>query len=491
MTPRIPASPPARQYVGGKLGNASSGLSYPILNPATGQEIGRAPDSTPADVDAAIAAARRAFDETDWSTDLELRVRVPAPAPPGTGRHTASELRALTVAEAGAPVVLTPGRSSTPRRGARRGPPTWPSATSGRPTSAIASRWASRRAARPPRGRRRRRGHHAVELPDPDQPGQGRPRPRRRQHRRAQARADTPWLAAELGRLVAEETDIPPGCSTWSPSSRHAVGGSCCRGPAGRPGLVHRLDRHRPRGHGRGRADLKRVFLELGGKSAVDRARRRRPRRGPCDAAFTGVTHAGQGCALTTRLLVPRSRTTRRSSVAADAGQLPVGDPTDPATICGPLISAAPARPGRGLPPPRRRGGRPSPPAAAVPSGPATAGFCVEPTVIAGVDNRRGWPRRRSSARCSSSRPRRRRRRGPHRQRLALRAVGRGGQRTDRARPGRGRADPHRHDQRQRRRLVRRPTCPSAATSSRGIGREMGVAGFEEYLEIKTVAEPA
>ena len=34
-----------------------------------------APDATAADVDAAIAAARRAFDETDWSTNLELRVR--------------------------------------------------------------------------------------------------------------------------------------------------------------------------------------------------------------------------------------------------------------------------------------------------------------------------------------------------------------------------------------------------------------------------------
>lgn len=42
MTGRIPANPPAQQYIDGKLG----GASYPILNPATGQEIGRAPDST-------------------------------------------------------------------------------------------------------------------------------------------------------------------------------------------------------------------------------------------------------------------------------------------------------------------------------------------------------------------------------------------------------------------------------------------------------------
>ena len=52
-------------------------------------------------------------------------------------------------------------------------------------------------------------------------------------------------------------------------------------------------------------ATLKKVFLELGGKSAaivlddadVDTA--------ALFAAFSMFSHAGQGCALTTRLLVP------------------------------------------------------------------------------------------------------------------------------------------------------------------------------------------
>ena len=48
---------------------------------------------------------------------------------------------------------------------------------------------------------------------------------------------------------------------------------------------------------------------------------------------------------------------------------------------------------------------------------------------------------------------------------------------------------PHRHDRGQRRHATTGPTCPSAATSRAGIGREMGVAGFEEYLETKAVAE--
>ena len=35
------------------------------------------------------------------------------------------------------------------------------------------------------------------------------------------------------------------------------------------------------------------------------------------------------------------------------------------------------------------------------------------------------------------------------------------------------------------------PNVPFGGYRQSGIGREMGVAGFEEYLEIKTIAEPA
>ena len=43
--------PPAQQLVDGKLTGASDGATYPILDPATGQEIGVAPDSSAADVE--------------------------------------------------------------------------------------------------------------------------------------------------------------------------------------------------------------------------------------------------------------------------------------------------------------------------------------------------------------------------------------------------------------------------------------------------------
>ena len=59
------------------------------------------------------------------------------------------------------------------------------------------------------------------------------------------------------------------------------------------------------------------------------------------DAAFTASMHAGQGCAITTRLLVPRARYDEAvEAAAATMGSLSHGDPTDAGTICGPLISA-------------------------------------------------------------------------------------------------------------------------------------------------------
>ena len=49
--------------------------TFPSINPATEEVVGHAPDATVADAEAAVAAARRAFDTTDWSTNTELRIR--------------------------------------------------------------------------------------------------------------------------------------------------------------------------------------------------------------------------------------------------------------------------------------------------------------------------------------------------------------------------------------------------------------------------------
>jgi acyl-CoA reductase-like NAD-dependent aldehyde dehydrogenase len=85
---------------------------------------------------------------------------------------------------------------------------------------------------------------------------------------------------------------------------------------------------------------LKKVFLELGGKSAAIVLDDADFGMAAVFAAFSMVTHAGQGCALTSRLLVPRSHHDEIVElVKTNFGHVRFGDPTDPTTYMGPLIS--------------------------------------------------------------------------------------------------------------------------------------------------------
>ena len=90
----------------------------------------------------------------------------------------------------------------------------------------------------------------------------------------------------------------------------------------------------------KGAATMKRLFLELGGKSATivlddaDFAL-------ACMIGIAPCMHAGQGCAIPTRMLLPRSRYDEGVELLRGMyeGVAP-GDPQDPGTLCGPLISA-------------------------------------------------------------------------------------------------------------------------------------------------------
>ena len=62
-----------RLLIDGRLVTAAR--VFPSINPANGEVIGHAPDAGIDEAAAAIAAARRAFDTTSWSTDVSLRVR--------------------------------------------------------------------------------------------------------------------------------------------------------------------------------------------------------------------------------------------------------------------------------------------------------------------------------------------------------------------------------------------------------------------------------
>ena len=67
-------NPETKLFIDGELTDAASGKTYPNINPATEETMGQVADAGPEDMERAIAAARRAFDETDWSTNHDLRL---------------------------------------------------------------------------------------------------------------------------------------------------------------------------------------------------------------------------------------------------------------------------------------------------------------------------------------------------------------------------------------------------------------------------------
>src|ERR1700757_3877295 len=61
-------------FIDGKMSPGRAG-TFPTVNPATEEVLGVAADADADDMGRAIDAARRAFDETDWPRNTELRVR--------------------------------------------------------------------------------------------------------------------------------------------------------------------------------------------------------------------------------------------------------------------------------------------------------------------------------------------------------------------------------------------------------------------------------
>ena len=70
------AAPPAptQLFIDGKLVDASSGSVYPNIDPATEGILGMVADAGCKDMEAAISAARRSFDHSDWATNHPLRL---------------------------------------------------------------------------------------------------------------------------------------------------------------------------------------------------------------------------------------------------------------------------------------------------------------------------------------------------------------------------------------------------------------------------------
>ncbi len=133
---------------------------------------------------------------------------------------------------------------------------------------------------------------------------------------------------------------------------------------------------------------IKRVHLELGGKSANLILPGADFERAVGDGIEDALRNTGQACGALTRMLVPRERLRDAESLAvARAARYVLGDPLDPATTLGPVSSAAARERIRGhIHAGLQDGARLLCGGAEAPEG-LSRGFFVQPTIFAG-DNR-------------------------------------------------------------------------------------------------------
>ena len=331
----------SRMLIDGKLVEATGGRLYDNVNPATEEIVGQVADATADDMDRAIGAARRAFDETDWSTNLELRTRCMRQLHAALEKHK-EDLRPQVIAEVGTPIMLTYAVQQDS------------SITDMLWDIEVAEKyeWERDLPVHEFFGMKSRRvvikepyGVAGLITPwnFPFMLNLSKLVPALMAGNSAVLKAapDTPWCATYIGRMIAEETDMPAGVLNIVTSRDPALVGDLLTGDD-RVDVISFTGSTAIGKHimARCATSLKRVFLELGGKSAnivLDDA--------PLETVVPGgamvCMHAGQGCAITTRMLLPRSRYDEAVEMLKAAFEgIGYGDPTNPANVMGPLINA-------------------------------------------------------------------------------------------------------------------------------------------------------
>ena len=335
--------------IGGELVDGDDGTS-PIVNPATEEVVGEAPEAS---VDQALDAARAAQEAFPaWSAHPGRRAgracsravadRLDeAPGRPRAADHrrdrchrspSARGCRCRSRSSASSATPATRAARSTSR--CRRQPmPTTPLAPGGA------------------HGRVRRTASRSAwsacispyNFPLTNMAGKIAPGARRRLHRRDEARAAGPARDPRARRDHARGR-LPAGRR----QRRHVVDARARRrahaSRGHRHGVVHRLHRRRPadlRGR-RQHDEAPAARARRQGRRGGPRRRRRRPSRSPRIGSVWAF-HSGQICTAPTRAIVHRSRydeLVERARRGAP-GTLKVGDPLDEDTIVGPVISAA------------------------------------------------------------------------------------------------------------------------------------------------------
>jgi aldehyde dehydrogenase (NAD+) len=367
-------------YIGGRWVAPSEGGQIDVISPSTEQVIGHAPLASTRDVERAVTAAREAFDSGPWPrTPPEVRAEALA-SMASYLTERARPLAELNIDEAGVPITFAHARElgpvavfnyfvsltrAFPFREVRQGAVApalvvrEPAGVIGAvvpfngPIMSAAAKIAPALAA----------GCTIVFKPAPETP-----------------------LDAFVLAEAAEAAGVPPGVVNILPGDA-AVGEAIVTHPG--------IDRVVFTGSTRaGRAisqacagTFKRLTLELGGKAAAVLLS-----DAPVEASIASILpmsyfNSGQACIALSRILAPRARYDEIVEAVVEATRaMTVGDPRDPTTVLGPVISAGHrARIEGMIERARQDGGR----IAFGSSRPSRLerGWYVEPTVFRDVDN--------------------------------------------------------------------------------------------------------
>ncbi|MFE9327508.1 aldehyde dehydrogenase family protein [Nocardia sp. NPDC052278] len=325
-------------YIGGEARLAESGGTYPVIDPSTGEVIGSAADGQPADMERAIGAARTAFDTSVWSRDPELRRRVLLALADGLEK-VKEEFRPTFLQETGIPLgahgnfydvtdrirywadFATSYSYEQEMPSLNRGGVEHQRLVLREPYGVVGviTPWNSPFQLNLMKIAPLLAAGNAIVL---------------------KPAIDTPWSGTIIGRVAASIPDLPPGIVNVVTSGANEVGDVLTGHPAV-DGITFTGSTAVGRHIGaRAAQTMKKVTLELGGKSAnillddIDVA-------ATADAAARWVSlHAGQGCMLITRLIVPRKLQGQVVDAVADVMRsLPDLDVDDPAAFIGPLIN--------------------------------------------------------------------------------------------------------------------------------------------------------
>ena len=329
-----------RMLIDGELQLTGSGALFDVVDPATEQVAGQVSDGTVADMGRAVGAARRAFDETDWSRDLEFRYHCLTQLHEALERNK-EHLRRVLVTEVGCPVTVTRSQIDEPIEEVRH----W--AEHGRAFDYVVDNGVHQTPMGPAR---RKIAFEPIGVVGAITPwnvpfylniAETVPALMAGNTVVLKPAQLTPWSGSEYARIVAEETDIPAGVFNVVTSNANEVGAALSA-----DARVDMITFTGSTATGRailaaGAPTVKKTLLELGGKSAHI----------VCDdadftsalpiAAMMACVMSGQSCILPSRILLPRSRYEEGLAVLAGAMEnFPVGDPWTPGVMQGPQISA-------------------------------------------------------------------------------------------------------------------------------------------------------